>query len=175
MMCTHGYISSPGAGEIVGCGDGVLELDSCFFWDPNQTVAYADDNDPLYPNFNHRKVVSYFTGDRKLFKKASHGTHVSKHIYVFAPISLVFAMSWGQFSVRRLIWGWVHLIPGHPRTTAWPREQKSHSLIFSTLQIWTNRKCLNRPTFLEPEFTRTLGAANTLTIHTPRNHHNSIA
>ena len=92
MMCTHGYISSPGAGEIVGCGDGVLELDSCFFWDPNQTVAYADDNGPLSHNFNHRKVVSYFTGDRKYFEKASHGTHVSKHIfYVFVPISLDFA------------------------------------------------------------------------------------
>ncbi len=174
MMHTHGYITNPGAGEIVGCGDDFLELDSCFFWDPNQTVAYADNNGTLYPNFNHRKVVSYFTGDRKFFEKASHGTHVSKHIYVFVPISLVFAMLWGPFSVRRLIWGWVHLIPEHPSKMEWPREQKSHSLIF-TLQIWINRKCLNRPTFLEPESTRTLGAAHTLTIHTPRNHYNTIA
>jgi hypothetical protein len=75
-------------------------MDSCFFWDPNQTVAYMDDNHQNY-NLNHRKVVSYFTSNHFNFKKRSHGTHVSCNMRVILHKFYFFSMLWGRFLVRR--------------------------------------------------------------------------
>ncbi len=94
------YWHIAGAGEVVGCGDEFLETDSCFFLDPNQTVAYMDDNHENY-NFNHRKVVSYFTSNRFNFKKRSHGTHVSQSMRVILHMFYFFSMLWDRFLVQR--------------------------------------------------------------------------
>jgi len=70
-----------GEGEIVGCGDTGVDVDSCFFWDSN--VANGRPGPALAPDVSlvHRKIVSYKAGGGTGTGDASddvrgHGTHV---------------------------------------------------------------------------------------------------
>ena len=71
-----------GEGEIVGCGDTGIDVDSCFFWDP-ALASSGRPGPPLAPKIDlaHRKLVSYRaaggagTGDASDDVRG-HGTHV---------------------------------------------------------------------------------------------------
>ena len=62
-----------GEGEIIGCGDTGIDVDSCFFWDDTQNeISY----DPDAPNLSHRKVVNYYPFADGSDSQNGHGTHV---------------------------------------------------------------------------------------------------
>ena len=70
-----------GEGEIVGCGDTGIDVDSCFFWD--STPANGRPGPAFAPDvsLSHRKFVSYKAGGGTGTGDASddvrgHGTHV---------------------------------------------------------------------------------------------------
>ena len=66
-----------GSGEIVHIGDTGLDYDACFFHDPDQTVKFYPESNPL-----HRKVLSYVEcQDFEIVdhqdQRGAHGTHVA--------------------------------------------------------------------------------------------------
>lgn len=75
-----------GVGQTVGIADTGVDFDSCFFHDPEQSVAYcADGGDGSAPgcaNAQHRKITSYraweetFEGNVPDYA-GGHGTHVA--------------------------------------------------------------------------------------------------
>eukprot|EP00761_Pharyngomonas_kirbyi_P011439 gb/GECH01011464.1/.p1 GENE.gb/GECH01011464.1/~~gb/GECH01011464.1/.p1 ORF type:complete len:1288 (+),score=256.97 gb/GECH01011464.1/:1-3864(+) len=60
-----------GKDQIVGIGDTGIDMNNCFFSDPNVPTPYNT------TNFNHRKVVSYVTYADGYDEEDGHGTHVS--------------------------------------------------------------------------------------------------
>ncbi|KAL0238946.1 hypothetical protein PCE1_004637 [Barthelona sp. PCE] len=63
-----------GFGSVVGIADSGIDLNSCFFHDPNHEVPVGN------INMEHRKVVAYFSfGDQDDYKDG-HGTHVAATI-----------------------------------------------------------------------------------------------
>ncbi len=51
-----------GTGQLVGLGDSGIDMDSCYFFDPNVDFKGGLDSRSglsLFRNSNHRKVVSY--------------------------------------------------------------------------------------------------------------------
>ncbi|KYR01793.1 ABC transporter B family protein [Tieghemostelium lacteum] len=57
-----------GQGEIIGCGDTGIDMNHCFFYDPNQAT----------PNNSHRKIISYYSDNAGLISDIldGHGTHI---------------------------------------------------------------------------------------------------
>ena len=61
-----------GQNEVIGLADTGIDVDSCYFWDPSQAIAF---NDKF--NFEHRKVVNYRAFADGSDAAHGHGTHVA--------------------------------------------------------------------------------------------------
>jgi hypothetical protein len=70
-LSTHPNLT--GMNQLIGVADTGLEVDSCFFRDDNQTVAYGSGS---MANFAHRKIVQYHPYADDLTEYAGHGSHV---------------------------------------------------------------------------------------------------
>lgn len=68
-----------GDGQIIGCGDSGIDMDSCYFFDPNNPFQgfIPKDGYQAYVNPNHRKVVMYLAMQSDFEDAYGHGTHVS--------------------------------------------------------------------------------------------------
>ena len=71
-----------GAGQIVGCGDSGVDVDSCFFYDPSTSVL---DNillktelsvNAFFESDTHRKIQFYGSSSMDFADSDGHGTHV---------------------------------------------------------------------------------------------------
>ena len=61
-----------GQNEIIGLADTGIDVDSCYFWDPSQPIAFNQDF-----NFDHRKIVNYRAFADGSDAAHGHGTHVA--------------------------------------------------------------------------------------------------
>jgi len=71
-----------GEGQIVGVGDSGVDVDSCYFYDPEASFEQGIKmqvippfNTRVYENRNHRKIV-FYQGTADLLDHNGHGTHV---------------------------------------------------------------------------------------------------
>jgi len=65
-----------GEGQIIAMGDTGVDWDSCFFYDPNNTVPIG----ATTINYNHRKIVAYIPIADDRDEPVGHGSHVAGSI-----------------------------------------------------------------------------------------------
>lgn len=71
-----------GEGQVVGCGDSGMDVDSCFFYDPEVSFLEGLQRPDLFRNVQvfessvHRKI-KYYHGTTDVLDNDGHGTHVA--------------------------------------------------------------------------------------------------
>ena len=69
-----------GQGQLVGVGDSGIDMDSCYFFDPEvpfATVGASPTGRRMFNSKSHRKVAAYNPiADPEMLDRVGHGTHV---------------------------------------------------------------------------------------------------
>jgi subtilisin family serine protease len=79
---THPFWSKglDGKGQLIGVGDSGIDVDSCYFFDPEvpfSSVGASPSGRRMFSSKSHRKIASYNPiADPEMLDRVGHGTHV---------------------------------------------------------------------------------------------------